>query len=302
MGGDGGVVATNRKYMRGAGSADHTGDYDRNNNNSKEHNALEAMTTCALTKTPLFSKKKNNSNNNNGPIVACCFGRLYHKEAAVEALLSKKKVTTAAIVDSTKKNNKPSSSLLGDHIRKLSDLYDVRFHRDEESTQKRSSGTAVPITCPVTGKTLQGIIPAILLVPGKPDTPNVLSASALQQLSKEELELEYGPITKQVRLAPPPEMLKQIQQDELEARLAATTTTKKKKKQKKKQRKEHDDNGKREEKQIRAKGGKTKAKVVGLSAKVVGTGVATNQALSSLFTTSDRTKTDKDRKDSLFAR
>lgn len=79
MGGDGGVVAVNRRYMRGAGQADHTGDFQRNSEN-QEYNALEAMTNCALTKAPLLPSSKNSS----GPIVACKFGRLYHKEAAVE--------------------------------------------------------------------------------------------------------------------------------------------------------------------------------------------------------------------------
>ena len=80
MGGDGGVVAVNRRYMRGAGTADHTGDYKRENSENQEYNALEAMTNCALTKAPLFPNNKNST----GPIVACKFGRLYHKEAAVE--------------------------------------------------------------------------------------------------------------------------------------------------------------------------------------------------------------------------
>lgn len=287
MGGDGGVVATNRKYMRGAGSADHTGDYERNDPNSKEHNALEAMTTCALTKTPLFSS---NSNRSSGPIVACSFGRLYHKEAAVEALLTKKQ----SIVESSSKNTPPaSSSSLGDHIRKLSDLYEVRFHRDEESTKKRG---AVTITCPITGKTLQGIIPAILLVPGKPDTPNVLSTSALQQLAKDELELEYGPILKEVRLAPPLELLKKLKEEEIEMR----SQTKQKKTKKKRKHDGKDGKKKTRPKSITAK---PKATINGAAkSRPETSSMPSSRVYSSIFTTSDRTKTDKDRKDSLFAR
>jgi hypothetical protein len=282
MGGDGGVVATNRKYMRGAGTANHTGDYERNDANSKEHNALEAMTTCALTKAPLFP-----TNKSSGPIVACSFGRLYQKEAAVQALLMKRQ----AIVE-TKKNTSSSSSVLGDHVRKLSDLSDVRFHQDESTSKKRG---AVTITCPITGKTLQGIIPAILLVPGKPDTPNVLSASALQQLAKQELELEYGPIQKEVRLAPPRELLKKIKEEELEKRLQ----TKQKKKKKKKRKHE----GKEEEKKTRPKATNVPRSKIEAAAKCrVETAIQSSQVLSSLFTTSDKTKSDKDRKDSLFAR
>jgi hypothetical protein len=283
MGGDGGVVATNRKFMRGAGTANHTGDSDRNDTNSKEHNALEAMTTCALTNAPLFPKNKSS-----GPIVACSFGRLYHKEAAVQALLMKRQ----AIVE-TNKNTSSSSSVLGDHVRKLSDLYDVRFYQDESSSSKKSGTVAV--TCPITGKTLQGIIPAILLVPGKPDAPNVLSASALQQLGKQELELEYGPIEKEVRLAPPREMLKKIKEEELEKRLQ----TKQKKNKKKKRKLE----GKEEEKKTLPKlTYEPRSKIEAAAKSRVETAIQSSQVLSSLFTTSDKKKSDKDRKDSLFAR
>jgi hypothetical protein len=284
MGGDGGVIASNRKFMRGAGTADHTGDSKRNEANSKEHNALEAMTTCTLTKAPLFPNNKSS-----GPIVACSFGRLYQKEAAVQALLRKRR----AVIMETNKNTSSSSSVLGDHVRKLSDLYDVRFHQDESSSNKRGT---VTITCPITGKTLQGIIPAILLVPGKPDTPNVLSASALQQLGKQELELEYGPIQKEVRLAPPRELLKKIKEEELEKRLQT-----KQKNNKKKKKRKHE--GIEEEKKTRPKATNAPRSKIEAAAKCrVETTIQSSRVLSSLFTTSDQTKSDKDRKDSLFAR
>lgn len=280
MGGDGGVVATNRRYMRGAGTADHTGDYNRDNHESKEHNALEAMTTCALTKLPL---------NSSNPIVACAFGRLYQKEAAVEALLTKKAAS-----------GRSSSSTLGDHIRKLSDLYSVRFHMDAGVEKK---GMVNHWTCPITGKALQGIIPAILLVPGKADTPNVLSESALDQLPKEELELEYGPITQTIRLAPPPELLKQIQQEEMERR----SSQKKDKKSKKKRKQEAGESSNGEKKNSRPKTQPTATAskhTIGAAAKSrVDSAIQSNQVLSSLFTTTNPSKkSDKERKDGLFAR
>eukprot|EP00526_Cylindrotheca_closterium_P015426 CAMPEP_0113627262 /NCGR_PEP_ID=MMETSP0017_2-20120614/14113_1 /TAXON_ID=2856 /ORGANISM="Cylindrotheca closterium" /LENGTH=252 /DNA_ID=CAMNT_0000537499 /DNA_START=47 /DNA_END=802 /DNA_ORIENTATION=+ /assembly_acc=CAM_ASM_000147 len=252
MGGDGGVVATNRKYMRGAGTADHTGDYSKAGEN-KEHNALEAMTTCHLTKLPLFP--------NGGPIVACAFGRLYQKEAAVEALLTR-----------ASSNATSSTSVLGDQVRKMSDLHEVRFHQDTSNNNKKG---IVNLTCPITGKALQGIIPAILLVPGKADTPNVLSESAFDQLPMEELALEYGPIKQKIRLAPPPELLKQIQQEELEKRLQKKN---KQKKNKKKRKQEGEGNG---EKNTRPKT-QTKA-TIGTAAKSrVDSAIESNQVLSSL--------------------
>ena len=69
------------------------------------------------------------------------------------------------------------------------------------------------VVCPVTNKEMSGKIPAMVIVPGKADdgTPNVLSQGAFAQLSKEELEMEYGPVEYKIRLAPTLELLKEIQ-------------------------------------------------------------------------------------------
>jgi hypothetical protein len=274
MGGDGGVIASNRQYMRGAGTADKTGDYDRNDPDNKEHNALEAMTTCYLTKTPLFPSNKKS----HGPIVACIFGRLYHKEAAVQALLTRRQASTT------------SEDSLGDHIRKLSDLYDVRFNREADTSKG-----VVQLICPITAKALAGIIPAILLVPGKPDIPNVLCASALQQLPQKELELEYGLSKKQIRLAPPPEMLKKIRQEELETKLQ--------KKEKKKKKRKLEDGKNASHKKTKAKGTTTSATIHTATKSRVESAIQSNQVLSSLFTTTNtKKKSNKERNDGLFAR
>ena len=86
---------------------------------------------------------------------------------------------------------------------------------------------------------MTGSIPAILLVPGKESTPNVVSESALKQLSTVELEEEYGPIRMKIRLAPPPTLLEEIQkhvqaeqekeEEERRARKAEKAAAKKKK-------------------------------------------------------------------------
>jgi len=184
---------------------------------------------------------------------------------------------------------------LGDHIRKLSDLRDVRFHRDDSSDAEKKG--IVNLTCPITGKALHGIIPAILLVPGKADTPNVISESAFDQLPKEELELEYGPIKQKIRLAPPPELLKQIQQEELEKRLQKKNSKQKKNKKKRKQ----EGDGSNGDKNSRPK---TQNTSIGTAAKKrVDNAIQSNQVLSSLFTTTNPSKkTDKEIKDGLFAR
>jgi hypothetical protein len=259
MGGDGGVVATNRRYMRGAGTADHTGDYDRNNNKEgsliqQKFNAAEAMTTCALTKTPLFisSNSSNNTQKKDDSSIAMIVtdphGTLYHKEAAVQALLRRKQqqqqqqdhVNHNVICDRNSSHN--SKEFLGDHVRRLADLYDVRFHRENNIN-----------TCPITGKVLNGNIPAMVLVPGKAGTPNVVSESAFKQLSIDELAEEYGPITKTVRLAPPPTLLeeikKQVQQQQEKEEHEQRVKKAEKDASKKKKKKKNSNNKKRKQQQ-----------------------------------------------------
>jgi len=193
MGGDGGVVATNRRYMRGAGTADHTGDSnsgtpasaaDVQANQARE--ALECLTTCALTKTRLRPSDN---------IVACRFGRLYLKEAVVQALLKRK----------TGEASSPVEIERLEHVKKLSDLYSARGHYQGES-----------LACPITAKPLTGRVPpAILLVPGNADNANIVSEFAEKQLALQDMETEYGPIERRIHLSPTPQQLKEAR-DEVE--------------------------------------------------------------------------------------
>mmetsp|Transcript_15033 Transcript_15033/g.37871 ORF Transcript_15033/g.37871 Transcript_15033/m.37871 type:complete len:304 (-) Transcript_15033:152-1063(-) len=213
MGGDGGVIASNRKYMRGAGTADHTGDLNRHA--AQKFNAQEAMKTCALTKAPLHTSA-------GSTIVADPYGSLYHKEAAVQALLTRKQRDDPGDASAT--------STIGPQVRRLADLYEVRFYREEGSKSRNP-------TCPITGKALTGSIPAILLVPGKEGMSNVVSESALSQLSAEELEGEYGRIRKRVRLAPNPVLLEKIKEQTQQEREKDDEERRKAKKDKKKDKK-----------------------------------------------------------------
>jgi hypothetical protein len=171
MGGDGGVIASNRKYMRGAGTANHTADSSRFCAKQQE-SAEQTMTRCRVSGQPLHLDL---------PVVVCAYGRLYQKEAAVMALLRRREHETDE---------------LGSHIRGLKDLQPVQFCiRDN-----------VPV-CPVTGKELNGAIPAFCVFPGN-GRVNVLSEKALSM--KEIVADEYGPIQSTIRLAPPDALLKQI--------------------------------------------------------------------------------------------
>jgi hypothetical protein len=192
MGGDGGVIASNRKYLRGAGTADHTADAARKRGNASV-DPVEVMTTCAVTGTPL----------NFASTVACPYGRLYGREAAVEALLRRAQ---------RDKIDGDDFESIGGHVRGLKDLHPVRFQLGLSSDETKPS-SSVPV-CPMTGLELNGMVPALLLVSknDKKTTPNVVSERALKEMGLEALQAEYGPFDEMIRLAPPASSLDEIKE------------------------------------------------------------------------------------------
>lgn len=197
------MIASNRRYMRGAGTADHTGDGSRTSSVDPalvEEETRRMMLECAVEGVPLQFGKQ--------PIVACDYGRLYHKEAAVAALLRSK-------TSGTKE--------LGEHIRGLKDLHEVRFHTIE------SKGRLVP-ACPITGKELNGKIVAIALIPGNLEQPNVVSERATKEMG--DLLFDYGPIEQKIHLAPTPSTLEEIKKDVAQKRKDKKAAKKDKKRKK----------------------------------------------------------------------
>lgn len=181
------MIASNRKYLRGAGAADHTADRQRGQN--EKSSLLERMRTCHLTKAPLNFTSSTNNN-----IVACPYGRLYCKEAAVEALLRRQQ-------DDSKEVDE-----LGSHIRGLKDLHAARFHVE--------NGSNVP-SCPVTGVELNGKHAAFLIPKqGRDEKVNVLSERALKEMGIGALQADYGPFEKKdmIRLAPPESSMEEIRE------------------------------------------------------------------------------------------
>mmetsp|Transcript_34789 Transcript_34789/g.52521 ORF Transcript_34789/g.52521 Transcript_34789/m.52521 type:complete len:274 (+) Transcript_34789:141-962(+) len=229
MGGDGGVIASNRRYMRGAGTADHTADAKRSASLSDEVGAdrercRQIMTTCAVTGSSLNfqpygagEKKKDEADEGvtaEGAIVACPHGRLYGKEAAVEALLRRKQKG----LEGGEEDEADWSQVRG-----LKDLHSVRFRvvaaGKKGSTsfvgEHHSQQRHIPV-CPITGVELNGAVAAFLIVRTKSkkkknkeeeDTtqPNVISERAIREMGIESLQAEYGPFDEKdmIRLAPP---------------------------------------------------------------------------------------------------
>jgi hypothetical protein len=266
MGGDGGVIASNRKYMRGAGSADHTADARRDKNQEKV-SMLERMRTCHLTKAPLSFRQS---------IVACDYGRLYSKEAAVEALLRRKQ---------------SEKDELGSHIRGLKDFHPVRFHLTTDT-----AGNDVP-SCPVTGVELNGNHPAFLIHNNNNvEQPNVISERAVKEIGMEVLQADYGPFDNEnmIRLAPPESMMEEIR-GTVSKKLKVEKTTKKSSKRDGKKRKKTD------EVLHQNKALKTSS-VADVARMRVASAVASNDVLSSLFTSKEGSVSEKEKNNNLFAR
>ena len=290
------MIASNRKYMRGAGTADHTADSSRSRGEkqvSDRADALERMTTCALTKAPLqFGKQA---------IVVCPYGRLYHKEAAVEALLRRKQHQA-----DSGGNDNSSNDELGAHIRGLKDLYEARFSFVEKSAKGGSSAIQLP-SCPVTGQEFNGQQPVFLLTPGNPEMTNVLSQRAFKEMGKEALQTEYGPFKDKVRLAPPVSEMEAIM-EAVEAKRSAKSS----KSKKDKKRKDRDINNNNKNNAVtNTSSSKHSSKKLKSSSKTgaadlargrVENPVKSNDVLSSLFTTNDKTLSQKERNDTLFSR
>jgi hypothetical protein len=222
------------------------------------------MRTCHLTKAPLdFSEQ----------IVACPYGRLYSKEAAVEALLRRKHH------DSTKGDE------LGSHVRGLKDLHSARFRVQEKN---------IPV-CPVTGVELNGTH-AALLIPKKGNECNVLSERALKEMGIQALQADYGPFEKDdlIRLAPPDSAMEEIQAN-VAKKQELEKATKKSKKDGKKRKKHHDEDKASPKKKA------PRTTVAGAARERVASAVASNEVLSSLFTTSGKgAASEKERNDRLF--
>ena len=329
MGGDGGVVATNRTYMRGAGSACHTADSKRASASAKaeaERNSIiETMKTCAITGNKLNYKEE---------IVACPYGKLYGKEAAVKALL--RRIEEGKNSRSRSGDDGRHQQDLGWHVRGLKDLKPVRFQvKDEDqtttsSTKKNNAVHQFPI-CPITSIELNGLQPAFLIVKKKQkkkkksknkdaeeqdsdeNHPNVLSEKAIKTMGMDAMQEEYGPFEQDdlIRLAPPGHIMDGIKLKLEEKRMKADGKSSSKK-QKRKQIKNGD-----EQKDYTEISNKKFKKSSTIASEVqtnpnncktvddvrsdVAAVVASSSALSSLFSDKHAHLTDKQKKDKLFS-
>jgi hypothetical protein len=165
MGGDGGVIANQRKFLRAAKDGKDESEAEKK---SSQESQRERAFTCALTNQKLGVH-----------VVACKLGNLYDKEKLLEALLDK------------------SIQLACPHIRGLRDVKDLVLTRNT----RESTDESIPeYICPVTRIEFNGLHPFVVVW----TTGKVLSEKALKEIGTDQLQDEFGPFTKEdiVRLLP----------------------------------------------------------------------------------------------------
>lgn len=155
MGGDGGVIANKRKFVRGC----RDGEEAKSAEQTAKQQTISKSKFCAMSSEPLVQ-----------PIVACELGNLFNKEAILTALLNKSLPTTFS------------------HIRGLKDLKQLILTCVPEY---HDGGDLSQFKCPVTQVEFNGIQPFVVLW----NSGWVLSESAIRELGIQALTGEYGSFT-----------------------------------------------------------------------------------------------------------
>jgi hypothetical protein len=157
MGGDGGVVANSRQFVRGIKQADSAAE-----SVDQREKQTRRSVSCAQSSKTL-----------NEPIVLCQLGNLYNKEDMLCALI-----------------DKTLSSGLA-HIRGRKDLKEIKLSPNPAYSAEEA-GHVCKYVCPLTGQDFNGVSPFVCIWP----TGHVISEKALCELGAEALQAEYGPFTK----------------------------------------------------------------------------------------------------------
>jgi hypothetical protein len=156
MGGDGGVIASNRRFMRGYRDPN-----ERKENLTKVQTQLKSQ-LCALSSNPLVE-----------PIVADELGNLFNKEIILNVLIEKK------------------LNPLFSHIRGMKDLKTLKFTNNPQydATKELNGENISKFICPITRIEFNGIYPFVIIW----STGYVISERAIKELGLDGLQAEYGP-------------------------------------------------------------------------------------------------------------
>lgn len=159
MGGDGGVLPTGRKFIRGCGKS-----VEDKKEDGKNVTKAQIMRTviCAQSSEPLSE-----------PIMACEMGNLYSKEAMLMAFIDK------------------TLNPLYSHVRGMKDIKTLKLTPNPAyTTTDDTTGNIVPrYVCPVTSMEFNGIHPFVAIW----STGFVLSEKAIREIGIEGLQQDFGP-------------------------------------------------------------------------------------------------------------
>jgi hypothetical protein len=173
MGGDGGVKATQRRFIRG-----YKNPKDRDETRNIRDLQRIRSKLCCLTSKPLTQ-----------PVTGCELGNLYNKEDILKAL-----------IDKTLNEN-------FSHVRGLKDLKTLKFTENPayDNSKENEIQVASKFICPITGDEFNGSTPFSFVW----TTGFVLSDRGIRELGIESLQTEYGPftITDLIKINPLPEDL-----------------------------------------------------------------------------------------------
>lgn len=175
MGGDGGVIAANRKFMRGYKHKD-----DQVDKKNIKEQQRQRSNLCTLTSKPMVY-----------PIVACELGNLYTKEELVKVLLDKLLPPELC------------------HIRGLKDIKTLIFTSNPCLENEKDQNVGIlggrsdyssPYICPITRTEFNGSQPFVFIW----STGYVLSEKAIKEIGIEGLQAEFGPFVKEdiIKLLP----------------------------------------------------------------------------------------------------
>eukprot|EP01035_Chromulina_nebulosa_P024129 gene24129-31352_t len=177
MGGDGGVIANQRKYLRSCAEAKTT------EAEVVERDALiERTKFCSFSSQPLTE-----------PIVACQLGLLYNKEALLNALIDKSLHDNNTNINT----NTNTTNNNFNHIRGLRDVKDLKL---TVNLNYSTSNDASMYICPITREEFNGLHSFVVIW----STGFVISEKALKEMGIGGLQADFGPFTSEdvVKLLP----------------------------------------------------------------------------------------------------
>lgn len=159
MGGDGGVLPTGRKFIRGCGKS--VEDKKEDGRNVTKAQIMRTV-ICAQSSEPLTE-----------PIMACEMGNLYSKEAMLMAFIDK------------------TLNPLYSHVRGMKDIKTLKLTPNPAySAIDDTSGDMKPrYVCPVTSMEFNGIHPFVVIW----STGFVLSEKAIREIGIDGLQQDFGP-------------------------------------------------------------------------------------------------------------